>query len=71
VTPLSFSRLHERGQAILAWEVAGGSVDRLATLARRVTAARCTDWPGRPPGAEGRTTAPAAHAGQEGTNRWR
>jgi hypothetical protein len=68
IGPLSFARLPERGRAILTWGAAGGGVDRLATLARRVTAGRGTDWPGRPPGPEPRTTdgAGAARLGRGG-----
>jgi SRSO17 transposase len=44
----------------------GGSVDRLAALARRVTAGRCTDWPGRPPGPEPRTPAAAVQDAARG-----
>jgi hypothetical protein len=34
--PMSVERLVERGKAILAWEAAGCSVDRLASLDRRL-----------------------------------
>jgi hypothetical protein len=57
--PLTFARLRERGRAILAWEAAGASVDRLAELDRRVRrGTHCTDWPGREPGPERRDDAP-------------
>jgi hypothetical protein len=45
---MTVDRLRERGVAMLAWEAAGGSVDRLARLDRVVRHARLTDWPGRP-----------------------
>ena len=54
MTPLSFERLHERGCAIAQWLGAGGSLDRLAALDRRVRRAAVTDWPGRPSGPEPR-----------------
>jgi hypothetical protein len=68
VTPLTAERLRERGAALGAWEASGGRTGRLVWLDGRVRAAQRTDWPGRPPGPEGRTTAPA---GQEGASRWR
>lgn len=57
MTPLSFERLSERGAALARWIKAGGDVDRLATLDRRVRHGRCTDFPNRRPGAEPRDAA--------------
>ena len=54
MTPLSFTRLRERGAALGEWIKAGGDVDRLAELDRRVRHGRCTDFPNRRPGAETR-----------------
>jgi hypothetical protein len=51
-------RLRERGRAIRAWAAAGGSVDRLASLDRRVRRGACTDWPTPWPGYERRVGVP-------------
>jgi hypothetical protein len=68
---MTVERLRERGRAILAWEAAGGSVDRLAALARAVRRGLTTDWPGRAPGEERRQGIPdldlADHAAREET----
>jgi hypothetical protein len=55
--PLTFERLHERGVALARWLDAGGSIDRLCRLDRRVRAGRCSDFPGRGAGAELRASA--------------
>lgn len=54
MTPLSFERLAERGEALARWIAGGGSVDVLADLDRRCRHGRCSDFPGRPPGPERR-----------------
>lgn len=59
MTVLDVERLHERGRALGAWLDAGGDVDRLAALDRRVRHAQTTDWPGRAPGPEVRNGIPA------------
>jgi hypothetical protein len=69
--PMSVERLVERGKAILAWEAAGCSVDRLASLDRRVRHARVTDWPGlRPPGAPEWRADPALWMNGRGPGRY-
>jgi len=42
---LSRARLHERGVALTRWELAGGDVDRLLRLDRRVRRGQLTDFP--------------------------
>ena len=54
----TIERLVERGQALLAWEGAGGSVGRLVALDRVVRHGQLTDWPGRDPGPEPRQGIP-------------
>jgi hypothetical protein len=51
-------RLAERGAALARWIAAGGSVDRLCWLDRRVRHAAATDWPGRRAGPEPRQGVP-------------
>jgi hypothetical protein len=55
---MTAERLRERGQAMLDWQAAGGSVDRLARVDRWVRRAGTTDWPGRRPGPELRNGIP-------------
>lgn len=45
---MTVERLVERGNAMVAWLEAGGSVNRLATLDRRVRRGERSDWPHRP-----------------------
>jgi hypothetical protein len=56
--PLTSERLHERGCALARWLAAGGDVDALLALDRRVRRARATDWPGRRAGPEPRQGIP-------------
>jgi hypothetical protein len=56
--PLTFERLHERGCALTRWLAAGGDVDALLDLDRRVRRAKATDWPGRGAGEEPRVGIP-------------
>jgi hypothetical protein len=56
--PLTFERLHERGCALARWLAAGGDVDALLYLDRRVRRAKATDWPGRGAGEEPRVGIP-------------
>jgi hypothetical protein len=55
---MTVDRLRERGRAMLSWEQAGGSVDRLARLDHLVRHGRCTDWPAPWPGYERRVGVP-------------
>jgi hypothetical protein len=55
MVPLTVARLKERGEAIWAWERAGGRTGRLVRLDEQVREGRRTDFPGRSRGVEPRT----------------
>jgi hypothetical protein len=60
--PLTAERLEERGRALWTWIGAGGSVDRLTRLDRRVRRGARTDWPAPWPGYERRVGVPELDA---------
>jgi hypothetical protein len=68
---MTTERLRERGRALLAWEAAGGSVDRLAVLDRRTRRGLRTDWPGRGPGEEVRNGIPDLDLPDPEADDWR
>jgi hypothetical protein len=46
-SPLTSERVTERGTALARWLAAGGDVDQLLQLDRRVRRGLLTEWPGR------------------------